>query len=537
MKTVVIGLLGTVLDQRGRSAKRWEKWRPTLSLCQHEDLLVDRLELLCQELFRPLAEQLVADLRITSPETEVRIHAVEFADPWDLGMVYGALHDFARGYPFDLDQEEYLVHITTGTHIAQICLFLLTEARYLPARLIQTSPPKKPNHQPGSYQIIDLDLSRYDAIAARFSREQREGRAYLKGGIETRNEAFNQMIAQLEQISIASTDPILLTGPTGAGKSQLARRIFDLKHYRQQVAGRLVEVNCATLRGDNAMSALFGHRKGAFTGALSARSGLLKEADGGVLFLDEIGELGGDEQAMLLHAIEEKRFLPLGGDSQSRSDFQLIAGTNRDLLAEVRSGRFREDLLARINLWSYRLPSLRERLEDLEPNLDYELERFAERRHSQVGFNRTARATYLQFALSPEASWRANFRDLNASVTRMATLAPGGRITQEVVTQEIARLRHNWGGTDTPSQGDPRALTAPLLEAATHAQLDYLEHVELAAIAEVCRQTDSLAEAGRRLFDRSRERKRSSNDSHRLRQRLARYGVEFEQLRRAAKGE
>src|SRR4029077_5505398 len=108
-----------------------------------------------------------------------------------------------------------------------------------------------------------------------------------------------------------------------------------LKRTGHQVKGDFIEVNCATIRGDAAMSALFGHVKGAFTGAVNARPGLLRTADDGMLFLDEIGELGGDEQAMLLRALEEKVFLPLGSDKETRSDFQLIAGTNRDLLAHV----------------------------------------------------------------------------------------------------------------------------------------------------------------------------------------------------------
>ena len=127
------------------------------------------------------------------------------------------------------------------------------------------------------------------------------------------------------------------------------------------------------------MSGLFGHKKGAFTGAVSDRAGLLKAADGGILFLDEIGELGSDEQAMLLRAVEEKRFLPLGSDREEGSSFQLICGTNRDLNAEVAAGRFRSDLLARIDLWSFELPGLAERREDIEPNLEYELNRYAEK--------------------------------------------------------------------------------------------------------------------------------------------------------------
>src|SRR5690606_27076206 len=102
-------------------------------------------------------------------------------------------------------------------------------------------------------------------------------------------------IEQIERVVLSSRAPILLTGPTGSGKTRLARRIYELAHERRQVAGRFVEVNCATLRGDVAMSALFGHDKGAFTGAINKRAGLLLAADGGVLFLDEIGELGLDE--------------------------------------------------------------------------------------------------------------------------------------------------------------------------------------------------------------------------------------------------
>jgi transcriptional regulatory protein RtcR len=98
-----------------------------------------------------------------------------------------------------------------------------------------------------------------------------------------------------------------------------------------------------------------------------------------MLFLDEIGELGGDEQAMLLRALEEKTFLPLGSDREAHSDFQLIVGTNRNLLSAVREGRFREDLLARINLWTFTLPGLRSRSEDIEPNLQFELDQFAQR--------------------------------------------------------------------------------------------------------------------------------------------------------------
>jgi len=127
-------MLGTTLDT-GKGPQRWERWRPTVALCAHDDLVVDRLELLYPPKWQALAEQVAADVAQIAPETTVRLHALPIDDPWDLEAVYGGLHDFARGYAFDLDREAYLVHITTGTHIAQICMFLLVESRHLPAQL------------------------------------------------------------------------------------------------------------------------------------------------------------------------------------------------------------------------------------------------------------------------------------------------------------------------------------------------------------------------------------------------------------------
>src|SRR6266436_6898919 len=398
---VVIGLLGITLDA-GRMQDRWQSWRPTVAICQQPDFIVGRLELLHGIRDKSLARRVAEDLAAVSPETTVRPHEIAFGDPWDFERVYETLFKFARSYPFETEGEDYLIHITTGTHVAQICLFLLTESRYLPGKLLQ-SAPERDRKAPGTIKIIDLDLSQYDRIASRFRQETRDAVSYLKGGIDTKNAAFNQLIDRIEQVAIATRDPLLLMGPTGAGKSRLARRIYELKKVRHAVKGEFVDVNCATLRGDGAMSALFGHTKGAFTGALKGRPGLLRTADEGVLFLDEIGELGPDEQAMLLRAVEEKTFLPFGSDREARSDFQLIAGTNRNLMSAVKEGRFREDLLARINLWTFLLPGLRERLEDIEPNLQFELDLFAQKAGSRVTFNKEARQRFLQFALSPAA--------------------------------------------------------------------------------------------------------------------------------------
>jgi transcriptional regulatory protein RtcR len=530
-KRVALGFLGTTMDA-GKSPDRWQRWRPTVALCQHEQFLIDRLDLIHSRSAAALAARIERDIAQVSPETEVRHHVMDLKDPWDFEEVYGAMHDFARAYPFDTEAEEYLVNITTGTHVAQICWFLLIEAHYIPAKILQLTPPRRwGEDQPGTYGIIDLDLSRYDRIATRFKAEQAEDASFLKSGIATRNEAFNRMIDRIEQVAIRSKAPLLLTGPTGAGKSQLARRIYELKKLRRQVAGPFVEVNCATLRGDGAMSALFGHKKGAFTGALQDRPGLLRTADGGMLFLDEIGELGGDEQAMILRAIEEKSFLPVGADKEVTSNFQLIAGTNRDLAAAIVEGRFRDDLFARLNLWSFALPGLKDRREDIEPNLEFELKRFAAREGMQVTFNREARERYLAFATAAEAEWRSNFRDLGASVTRMATLAPGGRINEDTVAEEIERLRQHWrrGG---PGEAD---LLTPLIGAEAVAVMDLFDRVQLTEIVRICRKHSSLSAAGRALFAASRGQKASVNDADRLRKYLARFGLEWRMIAAASR--
>ena len=538
MKTSIISLLGTTLDAHGpRGKDRWNAWRPNVALAMQDTLHFDEFHLLYQTQFRGLAESVVRDIKTSSPDTDVSMETMDFDDPWDFEEVYGKLYDYALARRFDREERDWYVHITTGSHVAQICLFLLNESHHLPGKLVQTSPSKgrsQRNCGPrGTYRVIDLELSRYDALARRFATERRDDITSLKGGIETRNAAFNALIETVERVAVRSRDPILLTGPTGAGKSQLARRVYELKKAKGQIKGAFVDVNCATLRGDQAMSALFGHRKGAFTGAAADRPGLLKAADGGLLFLDEIGELGADEQAMLLRAIEEKRFLPLGSDKETESSFQLICGTNRDLAAAVEEGRFREDLLSRIDLWSFRMPGLADRREDIEPNLDWELENWASRTGKRLSFNKEARARFLAWALDPATPWSGNFREFNACVTRLATLADGGRVTKADVEAEIARgtpqRMHNAQCTmHNGAFGDDSL--AIVLGEGFEQRFDRFDLAQLREVVAVCRESRTAAEAGKKLFAVSRKAKKTSNDSDRLAKYLARFGLSFREL-------
>jgi transcriptional regulatory protein RtcR len=525
---VVIGWLGTNLDEPGSVDHKSTKWRPTVSLVRHDDFPVHRFELLHQPQHQELAEAIKADLKKASPSTTVRLTSFDFDEPRSFPKVYEALYDFAQSYKFDLEREDYYVHLTTGTHVAQICIFLLVEARIFPAYLIQTAPPKGKD-KIARYDVIDLVDPRYARIRLRteLKQERLEEDNYLKDGIPTRNEQFNRLIAQITHVAITSSEPILLLGPTGAGKSKLAQRIYDLKRSKKQVSGDFIPVNCATITGDTAMSALFGHKKGAYTGAVQGRLGLLKAADKGVLFLDEIGELGLEEQAMLLHAVEEKSFRPFGSDQEISSDFQLIAGTNTDLKRAVRNGRFREDLFARIDHWKFSLPGLRDRTEDIEPNLRFELDQYGKSRRTIVAFTPEAQRKFLDFATSPDAHWKRNFRDLRRAVDRLAAFATTGRITTEMVEDEIGRLREDWydpgGKSDT-------GLLELLLSREKIDSLDLFAKIQLEGVIKVCLKCRNISEAGRILYSQSRARKASGNDSDRLRKYLQRFGVEWRQI-------
>jgi len=231
---------------------------------------------------------------------------------------------------------------------------------------------------------------------------------------------------------------------------------------------------------------------------------------------------------MIHRAIEEKKFLPVGSDKEVSSDFQLLAGTNKNLAHEVANGGFREDLLARLNLWTFHLPGLKDRREDIEPNIDYELKKYSQDNAQNITFNKEAREKYLKFSLSGKALWSANFRDLSASINRMATLAEGSRIRGGEVEDEIERLQKLWRAS---SKDSSVAILESVFDQEQIETIDLFDRVQLATVTEACRDENTMSAAGRKLFSNTRTKKKVANDADRLSKYLQRFGLNWAAIR------
>jgi len=228
------------------------------------------------------------------------------------------------------------------------------------------------------------------------------------------SQSLRNVLAAIDRV--APTDStVLITGQTGTGKELIAHAI----HRRSPRSGRaLVKVNCAALPSELIASELFGHEKGAFTGALQQRIGRFEAANGGTIFLDEIGELTPEMQIALLRVLQEKEFERVGGNRTIQADVRVIAATNRDLQRHVAEGRFRADLYYRLNVFPIHAPSLKERIDDIPILVDYFISRFATRMGKRIRqIDRRTLETFERY------SWPGNIRELQNVIERGVILA------------------------------------------------------------------------------------------------------------------
>lgn len=278
---------------------------------------------------------------------------------------------------------------------------------------------------------------------------------------------------------VASTElPVLLLGETGVGKELFAKRLHQQSKHQHKV---MVYVNCAALPEALAESELFGHRKGAFSGAYQDRAGKFEQADGGTLFLDEIGELPLSVQAKLLRVLQNGEIQRLGSDSYRQVKVRIIAATNRDLEAEVRLGNFRNDLFHRLSVYPLLIPALRERKTDIPLLAGH----FLEQNRTRLGVRALRLSTDAQWALT-QYGWPGNIRELEHAMSRAALKALSQSVNRhEILTISAAMLDLDLSATKTFKFNDRKRITdtSPMLDNALPSDGVGLEHQSFDEVA------------------------------------------------------
>jgi len=258
--------------------------------------------------------------------------------------------------------------------------------------------------------------------------EKRIGDKYSFNTIIGKSKGIEQVIDLAKKV--AKTDStVLLTGETGTGKEVFAQAIHENSN---RVGKSFVALNCSTFSKEILESELFGHKQGAFTGALKDKKGFIEEANGGTLFLDEIGEMPIELQAKLLRVLETSEYIPIGDTTPKKSNFRLIAATNRDLKTESDEHRFRSDLYFRLNIFEITLPPLRERIKDIAPITQYFVKQFSEKTNKKT---LNISDNFLQKL--ENYSWPGNIRELKNVIERSVILNNGDTLTADVLPYEM----------------------------------------------------------------------------------------------------
>ncbi|MEJ2237925.1 MAG: sigma-54 dependent transcriptional regulator [Gemmatimonadales bacterium] len=341
--------------------------------------------------------------------------------------------------------------------------------------------------KPCPHERLDLVVSG----AARSARAQRRlqdqaaqrNLRYTPEAMKGASAATQQVRALIQKLSQVPLSALVIGGETGTGKGLVARVL----HYTgQRSAGPLVEVNCAAIPQELLESELFGHEAGAFTGAKGRHRGLIEQADGGTLLLDEISELGPGLQAKLLKAVEDQRIRRVGGEQEISVNIQLLAASNQDLEARIRDGAFREDLYHRLSVFRLDLPALRTRIEDLEELVPLFIDEFNAKAAKRVSVVPTSVWSKLR-----SYAWPGNVRELRNVIERCVMLAP-----DDVFPEEWLQLSERTTATKPTSlsEDDASLLRVPLDGSVS---LDEVESLMIRRALEI--SNSNVAAAARRL--------------------------------------
>ena len=258
--------------------------------------------------------------------------------------------------------------------------------------------------------------------------EQQVGKRYTFNHILGESASIKEAIADAKKVAPTNT-PVLLLGETGTGKEVFAQAIHQASNRKNE---NFVALNCSTFSKDILESELFGHKQGAFTGAIKDKKGLVEEADGGTLFLDEIGEMPLELQAKLLRVLETNEYIKLGDTKPVRSDFRLIAATNKDLQKESEQNRFRPDLYYRLNVFQIKLPALRDRVKDIKMLAGYFVQQYSIKTDKPILEMEPGFLQKLE-----QYKWPGNIRELKNIIERSVILSDGEKLTASLLPFDI----------------------------------------------------------------------------------------------------
>jgi two-component system nitrogen regulation response regulator NtrX len=317
----------------------------------------------------------------------------------------------------------------------------------------------------GAFDFLEKPLSRERVLLAVKNamehstlRRENERLRELVGGAGRMIGSSPAWVRAVEQASMAARSDarVLLIGESGTGKELLAAHIHGSSPF---ASGPFVKVNCAAIPTELIETELFGHEKGSFTGATAARRGKFELADGGTIFLDEVGDLHGASQAKLLRVLQEGEFHRVGGEATIKVSVRVISATNRDLTSMVAQEKFREDLYYRLSVVPIRVPSLRERPHDIRLLAEYFLEDFCARNNFKA-----KTLDPLVFEVLESYGWPGNARELRNVIERMAILTPGERLTRESIPVEV-RVQREAGPKSTIQEARESAEREHILRA------------------------------------------------------------------------
>jgi DNA-binding NtrC family response regulator len=362
------------------------------------------------------------EIEARHPKTRVEILDTPLEDPTAYEAILRGIRSHYRQIRSDLGDASLYVAVASGTPQMHACWVLLTASGEIPARILHVRPPRFVTRNSPMVAEVDLKTPEFPAVMPRGPMEavprqdvdaavDPEG-AVARIGIIGEHPAMRQAIDTVALLA-PSDVPMLIYGETGTGKELFARLIHRLS---DRGCSDFVPINCAAIPESLVESVLFGHRRGAFTGAHADQVGKFDQADGGTLFLDELGELPVSAQAKLLRVLQDGYVEPVGAKKPHRVDVRVVAATNRDLRRMIRKEKFREDLYFRLNVGEVRIPPLRERRSDI-PALTAHI------------LDRVNRSLKRRRRISPEAlkrleehAWPGNVRDLENVIERSVRL-------------------------------------------------------------------------------------------------------------------